>query len=142
MVNLISPGTGHVIDPVAHAEQMRRIGEYAAKGIDHTPKHLRFVTWTLKYSRCHWLRILGLDEHYARAELEARINPDGSVEVTEPKNISRFAILRPVLQGPAPKLRVGGRQVDLPIRDENSGPRQTLIGKRDGRWAYLGELAL
>ena len=35
MVNLISPGTGHVIDPVAHAEQMRRIGEYAAKGIDH-----------------------------------------------------------------------------------------------------------
>ncbi len=140
MVNLISPGTGHVIDPVAHAEQMRRIGEYAAKGIDHTPKHLRFVTWTLKYSRCHWLQILGLDEHYARAELEARINPDGSVEVTEPKNISRFAILRPVLQGPAPKLRVGGRQVDLPIRDKNSGPRQSVISKRDGRWAYLGEL--
>jgi uncharacterized protein len=24
----------------------------AAKGIDHAPKHLHFVTWTLKYSRC------------------------------------------------------------------------------------------
>ena len=35
MVNLISPGTGHVIDPVTQREQMRRIGEYAAKGIDH-----------------------------------------------------------------------------------------------------------
>ena len=89
-------------------EQMRRIGEYAAKGIDHTPKHLRFVTWTLKYSRCHWLQILGLDKHYARAELEARINADGSVEVTDPKNISRFAILRPVLQGPAPSCASGG----------------------------------
>ncbi len=140
MVNLIAPGTGHVIDPVTQREQMRRIGEYAAKGIDHVPKHLHFVTWTLKYCRCHWLQVLGLDEHYARAELEARINADGSVEVAEPKNISRFAILRPVLQGPAPKLRVGGRQVDLPIRDEKSGPRQTIIGKRDGRWAYLGEL--
>src|SRR5256885_6965017 len=46
LVNLISPGTGHVVDPVVHAEQMRRIGEYVAKGIDHAPKHLRFVTWT------------------------------------------------------------------------------------------------
>ena len=32
MVNLISPGTGHVIDPVTHAEQMRRIGEYRGEG--------------------------------------------------------------------------------------------------------------
>ena len=39
MVNLISPGTGHVIDPATHAEQMRRIGEYAAKGLDHAPQH-------------------------------------------------------------------------------------------------------
>ena len=31
MVNLISPGTGHVIDPATHREQMRRIGEYAAR---------------------------------------------------------------------------------------------------------------
>lgn len=32
LVNLISPGTGHVIDPVTHAEQMRCIGEYTARG--------------------------------------------------------------------------------------------------------------
>src|SRR5204863_5429683 len=67
LVNLISPGTGHVIDPVTHKEQMRRIGEYAAKGVDRAPRHIRFVTWTLKYNRCHWLQILGLGEHYARA---------------------------------------------------------------------------
>src|SRR6202000_2682311 len=50
MVNLISPGTGHVIDPKTHAEQMRRLGEYAARGLDHRPLKLRFVTWTLKYN--------------------------------------------------------------------------------------------
>ena len=32
MVNLISRGTGHVIDPVTHREQMRRIAEYADRG--------------------------------------------------------------------------------------------------------------
>src|SRR6202000_401880 len=73
MVNLISPGTGHVIDPVTHKEQMRLIGEYAAKGIDTAPKHVHFVTWTLKYNRCHWLEIQGLEEHYARAEIEATV---------------------------------------------------------------------
>src|SRR5439155_26941531 len=43
MVNLISPGTGHVLDPATHAEQMRRIGAIAAKGIDRSPEHVRFV---------------------------------------------------------------------------------------------------
>jgi len=137
MVNLISPGTGHVIDPVTHKEQMRRIGEYAAKGLDHSPRHVRFVTWTLKYSRCHWLQILGLENHYARAELEARVAENGSVEVVEPKNVTRFVILPPVLQGTAPRFRVGGKDVSLPARE---GVRKTVVGKRDGRWVYLGEL--
>jgi poly(3-hydroxybutyrate) depolymerase len=140
MVNLISPGTGHVIEPVTHKEQMRRIGDYAAKGIDHAPKHLRFVTWTLKYNRCHWLQILGLGEHYARAELEATVSDDGSVAVAEPKNITRFAILPPVLQGPAPKLRVGGQEIALPVKNGPIPKRQTVIAKRDGKWTYLGEL--
>jgi predicted acyl esterase len=140
MVNLISPGTGHVIDPVTHKEQMRRIGEHAVKGIDHAPKHLRFVTWTLKYNRCHWLQVLSLGEHYARAELEATVNDDGSVTVAEPKNITRFAILPPMLQGPAPKLRVGGQEIALPVKNGPIQKRQTVIAKHDGKWTYLGEL--
>src|SRR5213078_1282674 len=115
-----------------HKEQMKRIGEYAARGLDHKPRHLRFVTWTLKYSRCHWLQVLGLGEHYARAELDAKLNDDGSVEVSEPKNVTRFAILPPGLQSAIPKLRVGGQEVALPARDGKLGPRQSVIGKRDG----------
>ncbi len=49
MVNLISPGTGHVIDPVT--DQMARIGEYAAEGLDDlhpthsSSSHFRFSGW-------------------------------------------------------------------------------------------------
>ena len=107
MVNLISPGTGHVIDPVTHREQMRRIGEYADKGLDHAPRELRFVTWTLKYNRCHWLELLGLKEHYERAEIAARVTEDGAVEVTEPKNITDFAIHPPMLRAHNSKVRIG-----------------------------------
>jgi S-formylglutathione hydrolase FrmB len=37
MVNLISPGTGHAIDPKTHAEQMRRIKTFADRGADRAP---------------------------------------------------------------------------------------------------------
>jgi hypothetical protein len=140
MVNLISPGTGHVIDPKTHAEQMKRIKEFADKGVDRAPKHIRFVTWTLKYNACHWLRVLGLGEHYVRAELVASVAEDGTVAMKEPKNITRFALLPPVLQGANPKLRVGDTDVALPPRGENAPPAQHVIGKKDGKWTYLGTL--
>ncbi|HJZ56668.1 MAG TPA: prolyl oligopeptidase family serine peptidase [Gemmataceae bacterium] len=140
MVNLISPGTGHVIDPKTHAEQLRRIKGFADKGVDRSPKRLRFVTWTLKYNECHWLRVLGLGEHYARAGLEAEVADDGAVGVKEPRNVTRFALLPPVLQGASPKLTVGGTDVALPPRGENAPPATHVIGKRDGKWAYLGKL--
>ena len=91
MTNLISPGTGHVIDPVTHAEQMRRITEHVASA-PRQPRELRFVTWTLKYNRCHWLEVLGLDRHYARAEIRAKLD-DKVLVIDEPQNINRFAVL-------------------------------------------------
>jgi hypothetical protein len=140
MINLISPGTGHVIDPKTHAEQMKRIKEFADKGRDRSPKRIRFVTWTLKYGECHWLRVLGLGEHYARAELEASVADDGAVEVKEPRNVTRFALLPPALQGAKPKLRVGGREIVLPAREGRLGEFKPVIGRENGRWTYLGEL--
>lgn len=136
MVNLISPGTGHVVDPVTHREQMRRIGEVAVNGLDHSPKHIRFVTWTLKYGRCHWLQVLGMGEHYARAEIEARVEMDGTVVVTEPKNVARFSVLPPVA-GTVKSIRVGDDVFSVPIRANRPG---FVVAKKDEKWAYVGEL--
>lgn len=120
MTNLISPGTGHVIDPVTHAEQLRRIAEVVAKG-ERSPKELKFVTWTLKYNRCHWLEVLQLNKHYERAELKAKFENDVLL-IEEPLNINRFAIVTSKLPTMPTSLRVGGGQVSLP---------QDGIGKRD-----------
>jgi hypothetical protein len=138
MVNLISPGTGHVIDPATFKEQMRRIGELADKGIDRKAHRLRFVTWTLKYSRCHWLQVLGLDQHYRRAELDAQIGADGTIDVKTAKNITRFAILPPAWRDDKPCLRVAGQEVALPAASAKS--LKAVVGRRDGQWAYLGSL--
>ena len=109
MVNLISPGTGHVIDPVTHREQLRLIGEHVAKGLDHDPRALRFVTWTLKYNRCHWLELLGLGRHYQRAEFRGTVSEKDALDVSEVRNITRFAIHRPISS-----LRIAGADVAIP----------------------------
>jgi hypothetical protein len=138
MVNLISPGTGHVIDPVTHAEQMRRIGFYNEKGLNRQPEKLRFVTWTLKYSRCHWLEVLGLQRHYARAEISARLR-DEVIEVAEPQNITRFAIRTSQLDKVPKRLRIGTTELELP-RAVSSKSKGIVVTHRNKAWSIAGEL--
>jgi hypothetical protein len=138
MVNLISPGTGHVIDPVTHAEQMRRIGELAERGLDEQPRDLRFVTWTLKYSRCHWLQLLGLKSHYERAEIVARWRDD-TIEVIKASNITAFAVLTPRLSFIPKVVRVEGTELTVPdsITTESAG---IVLNQRNGKWSIAGAL--
>jgi hypothetical protein len=134
MVNLISPGTGHTIDPVTHREQLRLIGAFATNGIDRAPRKLRFVTWTLKYAHCHWLTVLGLERHYARAEIAATLNDDGSIDVQEPVNVTAFS-LTPPRRWAQPRLRVGGSEVEPPEPLADLGPT-IFVTRRDARWVW------
>jgi hypothetical protein len=111
LTNLISPGTGHMIDPVTHKEQMKRIGEYVAKGVDHKPRKLRFVTWTLKYPSCFWLEVAGLEEHYRRAEVETEMLDDGSIDIKQIKNVTRLILRPPVEPKKGATVRVQGREI-------------------------------
>src|SRR5439155_14155175 len=106
----------HGVSAKAFREQMRLLAKPVARGIEAAPRHIRFVTWTLKYSRCHWIEILGLKKHYHRAEIDARIANDGSISIAEPTNITRFAIRPPKLLASSPKatLTVGTSKMDLP----------------------------
>ena len=127
MINLISPGTGHVIDPVTHAEQLRRIAEHVAAA-PRQPRELRFVTWTLKYNKCHWLELLGLDRHYVRAEIVAKLR-DEMLVIDEPKNISRFAIATALLPAKPKTVRIGTSEFPYPPNES-----RLVFGHVDGRW--------
>jgi pimeloyl-ACP methyl ester carboxylesterase len=131
MTNLISPGTGHAIDPVTHAEQLRRIGEHVAAA-PRRPRELRFVTWTLKYNRCHWLEVLQLERHYARAEVSARLADDVLI-VDEPRNITRFAIVNAQLPSSPATLRIGAADLPFP-RPVPATDGRIVLARRDGQW--------
>jgi hypothetical protein len=129
LINLISPNTKHQIDPVTHAEQMRLIGLYVEKGLQHASRKLRFVTWTLKYNRCQWLEILALKQHYERSEFVATVSQDGAISIDEPKNITEFAI-----HLSCTKVRIAGKDVAIP--ETKSAALAFML--RDGAWICLG----
>ena len=118
LTNLISPGTGHVVDPVTHAEQMRHIAAHCTDGINRSTRSLRFVSWSLKYGRCHWLELLGLEKHYDRAEIVAhRSDDDATVILESAVNINKFAIITTHLPRAPKWLRVGLQELALPDPD-------------------------
>jgi len=131
-VGLVDRGAGHGIGAKVMGEQLRLLGEHAARGADPAPKEIHFVTWTLKFSRCHWIEVLGLGAHYRRAQVDAVLADDGSVTMVEPENVVRLAFRPPALQGPAATLTIGGQRVALRVA---AGPDGTVeVVRRDRRW--------
>ena len=116
LVNIVSPETGHVIDPVARAEQFKLVAQSIEPGTNHSPRKLRFITWTLKYGKCHWLQITGLGRHYERTVFDATLGDDGVLDVRETTNITRF-VITPEAWASLPAttkrgVRIHGRAID------------------------------
>ncbi|MCY2967872.1 MAG: hypothetical protein NT069_30305, partial [Planctomycetota bacterium] len=121
------------------AEQLRLLGGHAAKGRHTAPRHVHFVTWTLKYSRCFWVEVLGLDEHYARAEIDARVEDNGTIVVAEPTNITRFALNPASLPAgiAISRVTIGKTQIDM-TRSSESDKGQLVFERVEGRWRFQG----
>lgn len=134
---IVARGAGHGLSAAARQEQLRQLGEYAARGSDPFPKHVRFVTWTLKFSRCHWVEVLGLARHYERAEIDARVTEDGTITIAEPLNITRFAIGAPAIPISGGSVTIAGQPVTLP--SHRAAPaRPLLFVKQDDAWTCPG----
>jgi poly(3-hydroxybutyrate) depolymerase len=131
LLNLISPGTAHVQDPATWAEQMRRIARYLEEKDRTSTDKVRFVTWTLKYSRCRWISILELEQHYRRAEIEAVRTADRTVIFHKAQNIRRFA-----LSTYPERVLIEGQTIPVVYpRYRSGGP---VFSRYRGRWAHTG----
>lgn len=141
---LVAAGVGHGLDGGTVETQLRLVGDQSAAGIPARPSRVRFVTWTLKFSRCHWIELLGLDAHYERAEIDATLAEDGSLAITKLANVFRFAIHPPAFVAAAgaaePTVTILGRAVPLPPRTSDA-PRSLVFARVGDRWGCLGDFA-
>lgn len=138
-VGLVDRGAGHAITPQVYQEQLRLLEEHAAKGIDPLPKHVRFVTWTLKFSRCHWLELLGLEAHYQRADIEGSVDANGAIRLLEPRNVTCFALHPPAVSTTGGEVTIGQTKLTLPPQQKGN-LQAVVIEKSDGTWRYRGLL--
>jgi hypothetical protein len=91
------------------------------------------VTRTLKYDRCEWLTIEALEEHYTRAELDATIRDDRTVEVKEPVNVVRFSVPSALL---ARKSKVSIGRTEFPVPERLTHLGSQTFDKKDGKWVW------
>ena len=68
---LISENTGHGVSPLVRQRLDAFLKEHGDRGIV-SPDQVRFLTYTTRYNRAHWVSIDGLAKHYERAEVNAR----------------------------------------------------------------------
>jgi len=86
---LVGPKTGHSWHPESKAESSAFIRK-ALETADQTPSRVRFVTYTTRFNKAHWLTVEALDETYSRADVDATRSADGKRYTVTTKNISRI----------------------------------------------------
>jgi len=86
LVHLIGPGTGHSYHAETKKELNRRIDEIVARGRNPVPPTISFTTYTLRYNRCFWLLLQGLERHWERARVNGELKSHGVVLKTEGVN--------------------------------------------------------
>jgi hypothetical protein len=111
LLHIIGPKTGHSIHPDSGKEIEAKLAEWAAKGIDHNPTQIQFVTYTLKYNQMHWLKVDGLKGHWQEARVN--IKPVGDDLQVTTKNVTAFTIRPP--KGLPLRARIdGGSPIEIP----------------------------
>lgn len=126
---LANPGQGH-----SHAtgDTARQIDEFTAENFARgrvVPDHIRFVTYTTRYNRSHWITVDGLERHFERATVDAQRDAAKTSFTIATKNISRLVLTDAAA---ARKISIDGDTLAVQ-------PAPTLLFvRRDGRWQAGG----
>jgi hypothetical protein len=70
---LIGPKTGHAYHPETKKELAARLEALVARPSDGATREIRFTTYTLRYPKSDWVEIFGLEKHWERADVNARV---------------------------------------------------------------------
>ncbi len=131
LTNLIAPGTAHVVAPATLRQQLRLLDERIGATGARPPDRVRFVTWTLKYPRAHWIELRRLDRHYERAEVVAERCLDGTLDVAVLRNIAAADFRLDDAPAPIRRVRLAGHE--LPVSPA-AGARLLRLRREGDRW--------
>ncbi|MCA9262968.1 MAG: prolyl oligopeptidase family serine peptidase, partial [Planctomycetales bacterium] len=133
----IGPGMGHKYHPESLERVERFVHDALKRGRDSYPEQITLQTMTLRYPSYHWVKMLGLNEHWKDSRIDAQRYADGRVELAT-KNVDAFQVTSPWSDverfHQAFRLTVDGVMLDVPA----DVARQSLTLTRAGdRWQVV-----
>ncbi len=87
----ISKQTGHGTSKEVREKLDALLKKYGDRGVV-SPDHLRFVSWTTRYNRSHWVTFEWLEKHYARAEIDATRGANATKYDIKTTNLARLTL--------------------------------------------------
>src|SRR5438445_8353943 len=89
--HLIGPQTANKYHPQTRDEIAARLDKLVERGREPTPAEIHLTTYTLRYPRVAWLEVEGLEHHWERADVRARIEQQGVTRITT-TNVTALAL--------------------------------------------------
>jgi hypothetical protein len=140
LTHIIGPKTAHSYERNAKAEVNRRIDAIVAKGRNPVPDEVRFTTWTLRYNEMLWVRLDGMEKHWERARVHAKIGVNSRIKISTQ---NATALTLRMASGSCP-LELTARPTILIDGVELTGDAvetdrswETHLAKVDGRWKVI-----
>jgi hypothetical protein len=133
MTLLVAPGLKHEMPAEWRKKAEEQYEKYTGKGRPEYPPKVRFVTWTLKYNRCDWVEILGLEEHYRRSLVDAAVTDNGYVIKTANVRSLHIAMDQFATQAPV-KVAIDGEELEVRPYRNLIDQMHFYLERHHGRW--------
>lgn len=132
---LVAPGLEHKFPPEWQKKMAEARSELVAKGREDYPPKVHFVTYTLKYPRCYWVYIWGLERHYQKAFVNAERVEDGFKVTTNNVRALRLWMWQGATRQ-AITLQIDADRVSaLPYEPVANSPALVVdLQRREGHW--------
>ncbi|MCB1063841.1 MAG: prolyl oligopeptidase family serine peptidase [Verrucomicrobiae bacterium] len=118
LVHLIGPETAHALHPATLAEIEGRLANIAEIGRQRVPQTVRFVTYTLRYDRMHWVRVDRMSQHWEKAQIDATMEEGNRIKV-KTEGVEAFSLVFPSGECPLdpaeiPQVIIDGKNLQAP----------------------------
>lgn len=143
LVHVIGPKTPHRYHPQAKEEINRRLDSIVSHGRNPVPRRVHFTTWTLRYNDMLWVTVDGLEQHWEKARVDAKIVSDSSVKVTT-TNVAALTLAMPPGWCPLqtsiqPKIVLDGQELTAaPVQSDRSWTAH--FRKTVGQWSAVASV--
>jgi dienelactone hydrolase len=129
---LVAPGLAHKFPREWQNKAEEAYAPFVKKGREEYPKRVRFVTYTLKYAECDWVRVLALGRHYERALVDAEHAADAFTVKTTNVRALRLTVPKGALgeQG----VTIDGQKLKARTWGPAGGPSAVFLQKKDKHW--------